>query len=72
MCKSDEKGRQGNDDETEGRHGRFSNGDGKIEGVTKQERVCKELTVVKWKMVDEMRSLEIPTSTIEGLDETSQ
>ena len=43
MCKSGEKGRQEVDDETERRHGRFSNcmrrEDG---GVTRQERVCKE------------------------------
>ena len=37
--------------------------------MSRQERVCKECDSGE---VDEMRSLEIPTSTIGGLDEMTQ
>ena len=45
VCESGEKGRQEDDDETEGRHGRVFKlrwNDGGGGGVTRQERVCKE------------------------------
>ena len=42
MCESREKSGQEDDDKTKRRHGRISNRDGKMEGVTRQERICKE------------------------------
>ena len=50
---------------------------GRWRGVTRQERVCKEcdsgeVEDVYRSLVDEVRSLEIPTRTIGSLDETTQ
>ena len=42
VYESGEKGGQENDDETERSHGRISNQDGKMEGVTRRGIICKE------------------------------
>ena len=42
VCKSSEKGGQEGNDKTERRHDKFSYQDKKMEGVTTQERICKE------------------------------
>ena len=45
-----------------------------MEGASRQERVCEECDSgeVEELLADGVRSLEIPTSSIGGLDETTQ
>ena len=52
VCESGGKGGQEDDNKTEGRHGRISNRDGKMEGGTGQERTCKECNSGKVEDVD--------------------